>query len=67
DFEYGAEMTGGTVTVNGTQVTTITESMMGGGMMGGPQGGFGGEQGGFGGQPGGFGGGPQGGFGGGRP
>ncbi len=60
DFEYGAEMTGGTVTVNGTQVTTITESMMGGGMMGGPQGGFGGEQGGFGG-------GPQGGFGGGRP
>ena len=53
-------MTGGTVTVNGTQVTTITNSMMGGGMMGGPQGGFGGEHGGFGG-------GPQGGFGGGRP
>ncbi len=36
DFEYGAELNGGTVTVNGTQVTEITNSMMGfGGMQGG--------------------------------
>ena len=33
DFDYGAEMTGGTVIVNGQQVTSITNSMMGG-MMG---------------------------------
>ena len=32
-------MTGGTVTVNGEQVSDITASMMGGG-MGGPQGGM---------------------------
>ncbi|MBQ6450494.1 MAG: carbohydrate-binding domain-containing protein [Solobacterium sp.] len=50
DFDSGAELNGGTVTVNGTQVTTITESMMGGGMMGGP-GNFGGQ----GGMPEGFG------------
>ena len=37
DFEYGAEMTGGTVYVNGEQVYEITESMM----MGGPGGGMG--------------------------
>lgn len=35
DFERGAEMTGGTVYVNGEQVTEITESMMMGGPMGG--------------------------------
>ena len=52
DFDYGAEMTGGTVYVNGSQVTSITNSMMGGGMMGGQQG-FGGM---MGGQQGGFGG-----------
>ena len=53
DFEYGAEMNGGTATVNGEQVTQITESMMGGGAMGGP---------GMGGGP--MGGAPGGGFGG---
>lgn len=44
DYDYGAEMTGGTVYVNGEQVYEITESMMGGpgGGMGGPGGGFGG-------------------------
>lgn len=47
DYDYGAELTGGTVTVNGQQVTSITNSMMGGGMMGGMQGGPG--MGGFGG------------------
>lgn len=52
DYDYGAEMTGGTVYVNGSQVTSITNSMMGGGMMGGQQG-FGGM---MGGQQGGFGG-----------
>lgn len=41
DYDYGAEMTGGTVTVNGQQITSITNSMMGGGMMGG----FGGNMG----------------------
>ena len=36
DFDYGAELNGGTVTVNGTQITEITNSMMGfGGMQGG--------------------------------
>ncbi|MBQ1469071.1 MAG: carbohydrate-binding domain-containing protein, partial [Solobacterium sp.] len=37
DFDYGAELNGGTVTVNGTQITSITNSMMGfgGGMHGG--------------------------------
>lgn len=40
DYDYGAEMTGGTVTVNGQQITSITNSMMGGG-MGGMQGGMG--------------------------
>ena len=41
DFERSAELNGGTVTVNGEQVTSITNSMMGGGMMGG-RGGMGG-------------------------
>lgn len=42
DFETRGELNGGTVTVNGEQVSEITESMM----MGGPgrQGGFGGQQ-----------------------
>jgi hypothetical protein len=48
DYDYGAEMTGGTVYVNGSQITSITNSMMGGGMMGGMQG-FGGMMGGNGG------------------
>ncbi len=48
DFEYGSEFTGGTVYVNGEQVSEITESMMMGG-MGGPGGGMGGEMGGPGG------------------
>ena len=56
DYDGAGQMTGGTVIVNGTQITTLTNSMMGGGM----QGGFGGQQGGFGGQQGGFGG-PRGG------
>ena len=45
DFEYGAEYTGGTIYVNGQQVSEITESMMMGGpggmMGGGPGGGMG--------------------------
>ena len=41
DFDLTASLNGGTVTVNGTQVTSITNSMMEGG--GGP-GGFGGPQ-----------------------
>ncbi len=45
DFDYGAELNGGTVYVNGEQVYEITESMM----MGGPGGGMGGPGGGFGG------------------
>ena len=49
DYDYGAEMTGGTVYVNGEQVYEITESMMMGGGMGGPGGGMGGPGGGFGG------------------
>lgn len=49
DYELGAELNGGTVKVNGEQVTAITGAMMGG--MGGPMGG--GQQGEFGGQPGG--------------
>ena len=50
DFDGSATLTGGTVYVNGQQVTTLTTQMMGGpgGMQGGP-GGFEGDQGGFGG------------------
>lgn len=66
DFEYAGQLNGGTVYVNGTQVTSITNSMMGGmggfggmgGQPGGGQGGFGGGPGGQ--QGGGFGGGPGG-------
>ena len=45
DFEYGAELNGGTVIVNGSEVDTITNSMMGG--WGGGWGGQGGGPGGF--------------------
>ena len=62
DYMLGAEMTGGTVYVNGEQVTQITESMMmggpGGGMMGGDP--MGGQMGGPGGGQ--MGGGPGGGM-----
>ncbi len=49
DYDYGAEFNGGTITVNGQQITEITNSMMGGGF--GPMGGFGDQNmgGGFGG------------------
>lgn len=43
DYDMGAELTGGTVYVNGEQVYEITESMMMGGGMGGPGGGMGGR------------------------
>ena len=40
DFDMGGEMTGGTVYVNGEQISELTNSMMmGGGMMGGDMGG----------------------------
>ncbi len=42
DYISGAELNGGTVTVNGETITQITSSMMGGGMQGG---GMGGQQG----------------------
>ena len=41
DFDLTASLNGGTVTVNGTQVTSITNSMMEGGGGPGGQGGFG--------------------------
>ena len=55
DYDGTGVLNGGTVYVNGSQVTTLTNQMMGGGMMGGfgGQGGFG-ERGDFGGR-GGFG------------
>lgn len=40
DFDTTGELNGGTVTVNGEQVTAITNSMMGGGGMGGNSGGM---------------------------
>ncbi len=44
DFDTSAEFNGGTITVNGEEVTEITESMQMGGMGGlGGQGGFGGQ------------------------
>ncbi len=61
DFEEGtATWTGGTIYVNGEEITEITSSMMGGpggmgGMMGGGPGGMGGPGGGMGGGPGGWG------------
>ncbi|MBR6207934.1 MAG: carbohydrate-binding domain-containing protein [Oscillospiraceae bacterium] len=63
DFDTTGTINGGTVTVNGTQVSSITNAMMGGGFGGrGGMGGFGGQGGSSGTAP--FGGGPQGGFGG---
>lgn len=51
DFDYEAQLSGGTVTVNGSQVDAITNSMMGGMQgFGGQQGGMPG-QGGWGGRP----------------
>ncbi|MBQ3459975.1 MAG: carbohydrate-binding domain-containing protein [Solobacterium sp.] len=52
DYDIYAEYTGGTMIVNGSETTQITNQMMGGGMMPGGQGGFGGPggEGGFGGQ-----------------
>lgn len=44
DFDLTASLNGGTVIVNGTQVTTITNSMMEGGGAPGGQGGFGGPR-----------------------
>ena len=44
DFDLTASLNGGTVTVNGTQVTSITNSMMEGGGGPGGQGGFGGPR-----------------------
>ena len=53
DYDGSCTHTGGTLIVNGQETDTVTNQMMGGGMMGGP---MGGGQGGHGGQPGGFGG-----------
>ena len=47
DFDGEGSLTGGTVTVNGEQVTELTNSMMMGGGMGGMQGGMGGHGGGM--------------------
>ena len=45
DYDKTAEYNGGTIIINGTQVDSIPQSMMGGGMRGGNmQGGFGGRQ-----------------------
>ncbi len=57
DYDGQGQLSGGTVTVNGTQVTELTNQMMGGGMGGGMRGGMGG-------QPGAMQGGPNGGMGG---
>ena len=48
DYDDIAEFNGGTIIINGEEVSEIPQSMMGGGMHGG-MGGFGGEMGGFGG------------------
>ena len=48
DYDMGGEITGGEVYVNGSQVTELYNSMMGGGMMGGGPGGMGGGPGGMG-------------------
>ena len=42
DFDGRGELNGGTLIVNGEQITELTNSMMGGGMGGGPMGGHGG-------------------------
>ena len=53
DYDGSCTHTGGTLIVNGQETDTVTNQMMGGGMMGGP---MGGGQGAHGRQPGGFGG-----------
>ncbi len=62
DYDGVGQYNGGTLIVNGTQTTELTNQMMGGGGMGGMQGGMGGMQGGMGGMQGGMGG-MQGGYG----
>ncbi len=65
DYDYIGQLNGGTVTVNGSQVSQLTNQMMGGpGNMGGFGGGFGGQMGGEFGGRGGMGGGEMGDFGG---
>ena len=64
DYDGQGSLTGGTVMVNGTQISSLSNQMMGGPMgggWGGQPGGQGGQPGGQGGQPGGQGGGPGGG------
>lgn len=51
DYDWGGAITGGEVYVNGTQITDLYNSMMGGGMGGFPGGGKGGFGGGPGGRP----------------
>ena len=46
DYDRTAEFNGGTIIINGTEVSEIPQSMMGGGMRGGMNGGFGGGRGG---------------------
>lgn len=46
DYDKTAEFNGGTIIVNGQEVSEIPQSMMGGGMRGGMNGGFGGGRGG---------------------
>ena len=46
DYDRTAEFNGGTIIVNGQEVSEIPQSMMGGGMRGGMNGGFGGGRGG---------------------
>ena len=47
DYDRTAEFNGGTIIVNGTEVSEIPQSMMGGGMRGGMNGGMGGRGGRF--------------------
>lgn len=49
DYDGNCSYTGGTIIVNGTQVDSVTNQMMGGGMMGGPGGMMDGQPGDFGG------------------
>ena len=46
DYDRTAEFNGGTIIVNGQEVSEIPQSMMGGGMRGGMNSGFGGGRGG---------------------
>ena len=47
DYDRTAEFNGGTIIINGQEVSEIPQSMMGGGMRGGMNGGFGGRRRGF--------------------